>query len=219
MRGKATHGRRNPRHVTGDRRSPGRHAEAMKYIALVSLALVVASGPALAAAPPETIADNPEMTKMFEADQGARTGGGPIDWDKLNAEDEARRVRVKAMLEQGLLKSGGDLKRAAFIFQHGDKPEHYLLAHTLAVAAVAAGDADARWIAAATLDRYLQQIGQPQIYGTQYKRIAQTGHWTQEPFDRTLLNDGIRAVSGVPSLKQSEERLKEVEEMHRPKSK
>ncbi len=26
----------------------------------------------------------------------------------------------------------------------------------------------ARWIAAATLDRYLQTIGQPQVFGTQY---------------------------------------------------
>jgi hypothetical protein len=190
----------------------------MKTILLGLLAILLTSAPAFAEEP-KAIPDNPEMTKLFDEDQGARTSGKPIDWDKLNVEDEARRVRVKATLEQGELKSGGDLKRAAFIFQHGDKPGDYLFAHALAVAAVARGDAEASWIAAATLDRYLQRIGQPQIYGTQYKRVGQTEKWTQEPFDRTLLNDGIRSVSGVPSLKQSEERLKEVEEMHRPKAK
>ena len=40
------------------------------------------------------------------------------------------------------------------------------MAHTLAMVAVARGDADARWIGAATLDRYLQAIGRPQVYRT-----------------------------------------------------
>ena len=39
----------------------------------------------------------------------------------------------------------------------------------LALAAMEKGDAAARWIAAATLDRYLQKVQQPQVFGTQYR--------------------------------------------------
>jgi hypothetical protein len=36
-------------------------------------------------------------------------------------------------------------------------------------------DLDARWIAAATLDRYLQRIGQPQVFGTQFSSTMENG--------------------------------------------
>jgi hypothetical protein len=54
------------------------------------------------------------------------------------------------------------------VFQHGRDADDYLLAHILAVQAVVKGDASSKWIAAATLDRYLQAIGHPQVFGTQY---------------------------------------------------
>lgn len=65
------------------------------------------------------------------------------------------------MLEAGALKTGEDFEDASVIFQHGDNPQDYLLAHVLAMAAMTKGDANARWIAAATLDRYLQSVKQP----------------------------------------------------------
>jgi hypothetical protein len=72
------------------------------------------------------------------------------------------------LLKQDALQSGADFHDAAFIFQHGDSPDDYLLAHMLAMAAVTKGDGRGRWIAVAMLDRYLQSIGQPQVFGTQY---------------------------------------------------
>lgn len=117
--------------------------------------------------------------------------------------DEERRARTLALLNSGKLRSGDDFWRAAFVFQHGSEPNSYLLAHTLAVIATARGRRDATWIAAATLDRYLQNIGQKQIYGTQFTtRPGQPT--TQEPYDRTLVSDALRAALGVPPLEAQE---------------
>ena len=59
------------------------------------------------------------------------------------------------------------------IFQHGTKPEDYLLAHVLATAALRKGGAPlAPGLVAATLDRYLQSIGQPQVFGTQFLSVG-----------------------------------------------
>jgi hypothetical protein len=106
------------------------------------------------------------------------------------------------MLDSGALETGEDFKDASFIFQHGDKPQDYLLAHILAVAAISKGDTSARWTAAATLDRYLQSIKQPQVFGTQYHLMdprASPRSSTQAPYEKNLLPDALRKDFCVPS--------------------
>jgi hypothetical protein len=124
-----------------------------------------------------------------------------------------------------LLASGGvttaqDFHDAAFIFQHGDKPDDYLLAHILAIQAIAKGDSTSVWISAATLDRYLQFIGQKQVFGTQFldemlayyhqhrndsdlnEKLKTTRNdvTTQDPYDQKLLSDSIREAYCVQNL-------------------
>jgi hypothetical protein len=114
------------------------------------------------------------------------------------------------LLAQGRVKTADDFYHAAFILQHGTKPADYLLAHSLALAAAARGKTEAQWIAAATLDRYLMAIGQPQIYGTQYVRDARAGAaagLTMDPYDRTLVPDTLRTALGVPTLAEQQARL------------
>lgn len=188
-----------------------------------SLLVVAGTGLSLANAAPAQEAKsrpwpgNSEMASIFAADQAARKDPASIDWTKVAAEDAARRKRTKELLDAGALKSGDDYWHAAFVFQHGGEPADYLLAHTLAVVAVARGRADATWIAAATLDRYLQSIGQKQVYGTQFK-TPQGGPTTQEPYDRTLVSDALREALGVPSQAKQEERRKQFEQMHSGKA-
>ena len=146
-----------------------------------------------------------ELAAMFEADQADRRAGLSIDWTVVAPRDEARRARVQQLLDGGKLSSGDDYFHAAFIFQHGGKPESYLKAHSLAVIAVARGRPDATWIAAATLDRYLQSIGQKQIFGTQYS-VPNDKPATQEPYDRMLLPDPMRAAVGVEPIAEQEKR-------------
>jgi hypothetical protein len=98
------------------------------------------------------------MTAIFDEDQAARQS-----WQTLTdaqraavtVQDVARRTRTRALLDGGELRAGADFRRAAFVFQHGDAADDFLTAHTLALVALAMGDAEARWIAAATLDSVL----------------------------------------------------------------
>jgi len=178
----------------------------MKAI-LLPLALVCIAAPAFAQSP---AADNPEMSEIYAADQAARNGGA-VDPQELMRTDTERRRHVRELFVQGVLTTARDFQAAAFVFQHGGVPEDYLLAHVLAVRAVALGLQDAEWIAAATLDRYLQATGKSQVYGTQYKFAPETGT-TMEPYDRALLTDAVRVAAGTHTLAEQETRLGEMDQ-------
>lgn len=181
----------------------------MRLVLAFALLFGTISAPIFAQTPAVTTnSTNSEMTAIFDADQAARKAP-KIDWSVVSVADQGRRARTQAMLDAGQLSSADDFYHAAFVFQHGDLPDDYLTAHALAVVAAARGNSEAAWIAAATLDRYLQHIGQPQIYGTQYLRHGD-GPWTQEPYRRNLLSDALREATGVPPISKQEDRLKDM---------
>jgi hypothetical protein len=139
----------------------------------------------------------------------------------INARDTERRNKVRELLAHGQVVTAQDFHDAAFIFQHGDSPDDYLLAHILAMEAVVKGNSASKWIAAATLDRYLQMIGQKQVFGTQFlderyryflqhrndsdfaeKMKGVPAGITQQPYDDRLMPDSLRADFCVPDLKQ-----------------
>ncbi len=157
--------------------------------------------------PDDGVPSNPEMKRIFDEDQRVRQPGVNIDWPTVNQSDAERREATTKLLNEGALHSGEDFTWAAFVFQHGSTSSDYLLAHTLALIAVKKGYRDALWIATATLDRYLQSIHQPQIYGTQFL-TPQRQPATQEPYDRSLISDTIRRLLGVPIQSAQEEQRK-----------
>lgn len=159
---------------------------------------------------------NAEMAAIFEADQTDRQNAN-IDWSVISPADDKRRSRTKQLLDTGALQSGDDYYHAAFVFQHGNEANDYLVAHLLATIAVARGRPDAVWIASATLDRYLQAIDKPQILGTQYT-IPENGPATQEPYDRALISDAMRKALRVPSLEEQDKRLKQYGEKTSPEN-
>jgi hypothetical protein len=126
-------------------------------------------------------------------------------------QDAARRAAVHKLLDDGALHSAQDFEYASFIFQHSDNAGDYLLAHTLAMVAVAKGSDSALWIVAATLDRYLIKIGQSQIYGTQFHKTPDTP-MTQEPYNRVLISDALRKQLGVPNQAAQQKQLKQFTE-------
>lgn len=174
---------------------------------LVVMALVL---PACAAEPAaQAPVNNAEMKAMFDADQGERLAA-KADWKLITANDEKRRARTREFLAQNALHTADDYWEAAFVFQHGDTADSYLLAHILAMVAVAKGKQDAIWISAATLDRYLMKIGQKQVLGTQYVRPDLKGPWTQEPYDRAFASDALRQELGVGTEAQQAEHEKQL---------
>ncbi len=124
--------------------------------------------------------------------------------------DEERLAATRKLLDRGELHSGKDYEEAAVVFQHSRQPDDYLVAHTLAVIAIAKGDKDAIWIASASLDRYLSSVGKSQIYGTQFHTPI-GGPATQEPYNRTLISDALRRDLSVPSQAEQQKTLEEYE--------
>ena len=108
---------------------------------------------------------------------------------------------------------------AAFIFQHGNNSEDCLFAHILAMEAVLKGSDEAKWIEAATLDRYLQSIGQAQVFGTQYPLDPDLSHSvagsqaafltgrTLAPYNEQFLPDSARLDFCVPALAQQKQNV------------
>ncbi len=127
---------------------------------------------------------------------------------------KARQATLREMLATGEIKTGDDFREAAYIFQHGDNPDDCLFAHILAMEAVFRGTTAARFIAAATLDRYLQFTQRPQVFGTQYKtdpNVPLPVHpdgsplpfgRTLEPYNESFLPDFVRTDFCVPILAQ-----------------
>jgi hypothetical protein len=147
-----------------------------------------------------------EMNTIYVEDQRVRMVH-KIDWQIVNKTDAERREQTRKLLITGALHTGKDYEEAAFVFQHGDSSQDYLLSHTLAMVAVSKGNVTAIWIAAATLDRYLEKVGQKQIFGTQFSSDPK-GSWTQEPYDRGLVSDALRQQLGVPSQASQTQQLK-----------
>jgi hypothetical protein len=178
---------------------------------MVFLMFVPGFSPA-ADVPPE--ADNAELRSLFEADQGDRMPppgkltAVNIDWNAVTARDRVRERRVKELLAGDTLRTGADYFHAAMVLQHAPKPEDFLLAHDLCVVAIAKGNQNAKWLAAASLDRFLTNIGRPQRFGTQYFSKDLDHPVTLVATDPEV-PDSLRRALNVPTLEQAKEREKQ----------
>jgi hypothetical protein len=133
---------------------------------LVTLRSVAAQ--ASAAAPK----DNQELLSLYQEDQSDRNppAGGSIDWKIVARRDFLRLTVVKELYAQKKLQTGPDYYHAAMILQHSGTAEDYLLSHELCIVAICKGNEEAKWLAAASEDRFLMSIGRGQRFGTQYTR-------------------------------------------------
>jgi len=154
--------------------------------------------------------NNAEIEQMFKADQADRSSNNISieDWHLISERDEKRRTRAMELIQGGDLKSGRDFYCAAMIFQHADEPDGYKLAHELAVTAISLGSKDAKWLAAASWDRFLLSIEHKQRYGTQF--------WIQDkkaslrPVDEKI-TDTMRTLMNCPTLEQAKKRAAEMQ--------
>jgi len=143
-----------------------------------------------------------ELRALFEADQVDRRAlsEGILSQPELSVRDIQRRQRLEELVADGALVSGDDYYYAAFLLQHGTLPEEYRRAHDFAAQAVTRNSRPARWLFAATLDRWLVARGERQQYGTQYIRIGQHGYamYAVDP----QVSDEERAQYDVPPLNE-----------------
>jgi hypothetical protein len=153
------------------------------------------------------VANNPELERIYQEDQAERTKGIKKPGPDAAERDRERLKRVAALLDAGAARTADDFFHAAQVYNHGDTSEEYLRGHELAMLAAAKGNTQALFLSAASLDRFLRSIGRPQVFGTQYNRRGNMA--TMEPYDRSM-SDALRTAFGVPSLKEQEARLKEM---------
>jgi hypothetical protein len=155
---------------------------------------------------------NPEMARILAGDRMDRADELHMDFKVVVPRDKQRQAATRRLLDTGQLKTAADFCAAALVFQHGQASDDYLLAHILATVAVEKGDAGALWVAAATLDRFLMTTGRKQVFGTQFTLPeGPKSPWTQEPYDRDLITDALRAVYGVPRDEAQAKRLRALE--------
>ncbi len=151
-----------------------------------------------------------ELQDLFHADQDDRTNHpayGTPDYWSLRERDALRRRRLEAIIESGGLPEPEDYYHAAWILNHGESVEEIWQAHLLAKEAVRLGLCRARWLVAATYDRWLMYQGKPQKYGTQIVPDGKRQRvWDVEP----TTSDAERAEWDVPSLAEMEARAEEV---------
>jgi len=104
-----------------------------------------------------------ELQRLYEDDQALRREGLRL-WvlPRMLWADCRHRRRVKRLLRDGLLEAPEDYYHAAMILQHSLAVADYWQAHQLAIRAAELGYNPARWLAAATLDRWLMRQGKPQ---------------------------------------------------------
>ena len=153
---------------------------------------------------------NSEMRRIYDEDQRGRQNNAQIaaETETVTRQDEERRSQTRKLCPTDSCIPPRTSRRAAFIFQHGSKPDDFLLAHALAMVAAAKGDEDALWIGTATLDRYLHSTGKSQIFGTQIKEKADHTA-TLEPYNRSLVADVLRRELGVQPLAVQQELLQQ----------
>lgn len=151
--------------------------------------------------PPET--DNLRLEELYAADQKDRESPLTTNQqvEQLRARDLARRKEVFEMITGGNVNTVNDLYRAAVILLHGAEPKEFLAAHRLAVMASVNGHKPARWLAAASLDRFLMSIGLPQTYGTQFEHDPESGRYQLRlPIDDTSILHFEKRFFNVPPV-------------------
>ena len=152
--------------------------------------------------------DNAELQHLYDEDQADRQpayAGKPVDVLALSRRDDERERRVKELYAAGQLRTGPDYYNAAMILQHALTPDDFLLCHDLCVVAIGKGEPRAKWLAAASMDRFLVSIGRPQRFGTQYGAARPGFPIRLSPVDATV-TDRLRMELGVPPLAELKQR-------------
>lgn len=153
--------------------------------------------------PPET--DNLKLEELFQDDQKdrERVYETADDVQRLKDRDAGRRKRVMVMLELGEVNTKNDLYHAAVIFQHGNSQADFLAAHRLATLSAILGHRTARWLLAASLDRYLMATERGQVYGTQFEyNSVDRQYQLKLPVDETVFVSFEKEMLGIPSVNE-----------------
>jgi hypothetical protein len=169
----------------------------MRYLILILLLAISLAGVTLSKTPAK-LADNAQLSAMFDADQSERRDWHvkKIDSDTLFKNDEKRRSEAMRLLTTGQVRTAADFHYAAFLFHHGHTIDDYRLATSLAWIGMTIDPAnkDFAYLTASTWDRFMMEQGKPQWYGTKCRHeIDTSGKQELYPVDEKAVTDSDRA--------------------------
>jgi len=90
---------------------------------------------------------------------------------KMAKNDANRRRRVADIFAEGCINSAADYAAAAMVYQHGIAPDHFFQTFLWSKRAVELGDPTQKHLMALGIDRYLMNINQKQLFGSQAKKL------------------------------------------------
>ena len=155
-------------------------------------------------------ADNEELVRLYAEDQADRLPkDGKIDWKNVGPRDEKRLARVHEMYQANQLVTGADYYHTAMVLQHSHAPGDFMLAHELCIVAIAKGEERGKWLAAASEDRFLMNIGRPQRFGTQYRSNGPNDPVRLYKVEEGV-TDALRLAFKAPTLEKAKEREAEM---------
>jgi hypothetical protein len=114
---------------------------------------------------------NKELRSLYEADKQERVNqpqANTPEYKAMRARDLQRREQVMLIATANGLQTAADYYHAAHIMNHGDTIDDARNAHMFALRSGELGYEPARWLAAASYDRWQMYQGKPQKYGTNY---------------------------------------------------
>jgi hypothetical protein len=152
---------------------------------------------------------NDELARLYKSDREERIDqprANTSEYRAMRARDLKRRDRIRELVEANELHTGEDYYQAAHIMNHGDSLEDARNAHRLALRSSELGYRPARWLAAASYDRWQMYQGKPQKYGTNYVYDGQKDRlWDVDP----NTTDEERAAWDVPPLAEQLRKARE----------
>lgn len=157
---------------------------------------------------------NEELAVLYKADKQERIDqpkANTPEYKAMRARDLQRRERVMAIAAANGLQTAEDYYHAAHIMNHGDTIDDARDAHLFALRASELGYRPARWLTAASYDRWQMYQGKPQKYGTNYVYDGREDRlWDVDP----TTTDEERAKWDVPPLA---EQIRKAQEANRSK--
>jgi hypothetical protein len=160
-----------------------------------------------------------DIAALYALDRAERKNHprlGSPGYVELRKRDQERRKAVQRLLDRKRLTTGEDYYFAAWIFNHGDTPADAEQAHRLALEAVSLNYSAARWLAAASYDRWCMYRGEPQKFGTQYVSDGiRQRLWDVRP----ETTDEERAAWNVPPLSEQIQKAEEATRLDPPQEK
>jgi hypothetical protein len=128
----------------------------------------------------------------------------------MSRNDLKRRRRVAEIFAEGCFKTASDYAEAAMVYQHGTVPDHFLQTVIWAKRAVEFGESSQKHLVALGIDRYLMNLNQAQLFGSQAKKLnADDLCWCLWPIEASFPETMRSEFLGM-TLEQKRAWLKEI---------